>query len=166
MEAIWNHVPRYLGGGVVRQFNAFPVRANGDFYKIATEERRVFFRNLDQPKDNLLGVFMSRFLAPATLEGTVFLVHEPIDQVMETARRGSTTPASGRVRRAPDLSYDNINDGTRTAHDRPVRRVQRRTRPLRLEAGRQEGDVRRLQRLQAVGQGAQSTRKTWSARTR
>ncbi|MDQ1342529.1 MAG: hypothetical protein QG571_1147 [Pseudomonadota bacterium] len=84
LEAIWNHVPRYLGGGVERQFNAFPVRSSGDYYKIGTEERRVFFRNLDQPKDNLLGVFMSRFLAPATLEGTVFLVHEPIDQVKET----------------------------------------------------------------------------------
>ena len=112
MEAIWNHVPRYLGGGVVRQFNAFPVRANGDYYKIATEERRVFFRNLDQPKDNLLGVFMSRFLAPATLEGTVFLVHEPIDQVKETRSAWIYNSGQRRVRRAPDLSYDNINDGT------------------------------------------------------
>jgi hypothetical protein len=112
MEAIWNHVPRYLGGGVVRQFNTFPVRSNGDYYKIATEERRVFFRNLDQPKDNLLGVFMSRFLAPATLEGTVFLVHEPIDQVKETRSAWIYNSGQRRVRRAPDLSYDNINDGT------------------------------------------------------
>src|SRR5512137_783413 len=112
MEAIWNHVPRYLGGGVVRQFNAFPVRANGDFYKIATEERRVFFRNLDQAPDNLLGVFMSSFLAPATLEGTVFLVHEPIDQVKQTRSAWIYNAGQRRVRRAPDLSYDNVNDGT------------------------------------------------------
>jgi hypothetical protein len=112
LEAIWNHVPRYLGGGVTRQFNTFPVRANGDYYKIATEERRVFFRNLDQPKDNLLGVFMSRFLAPATLEGTVFLVHEPIDQVQEGRSAWIYNAGQRRVRRAPDLSYDNVNDGT------------------------------------------------------
>jgi Protein of unknown function (DUF1329) len=112
LEAIWNHVPRYLGGGVDRQFNAFPVRASGDYYKIGTEERRVFFRNLDQPKDNLLGVFMSRFLAPATLEGTVFLVHEPIDQVKETRSAWIYNSGQRRVRRAPDLSYDNVNDGT------------------------------------------------------
>ena len=112
LEAIWNHVPRYLGGGVERQFNAFPVRSSGDYYKIGTEERRVFFRNLDQPKDNLLGVFMSRFLAPATLEGTVFLVHEPIDQVKETRSAWIYNSGQRRVRRAPDLSYDNVNDGT------------------------------------------------------
>src|SRR5512137_1655151 len=112
LEAIWNHVPRYLGGGVLRQFNTFPVRGNGDYYKIATEERRVFFANLDQSKDNLLGVFMSRFLAPATLEGTVFLVHEPIDQVKEGRSAWIYNAGQRRVRRAPDLSYDNVNDGT------------------------------------------------------
>jgi hypothetical protein len=112
LEALWNHVPRYLGGGVVRQFNTFPVRSNGDYYKITTEERRVFFRNLDQAKDNLLGVFMSLFQAPATLEGTVFLVHEPIDQVKETRSAWIYNSGQRRVRRAPDLSYDNVNDGT------------------------------------------------------
>jgi hypothetical protein len=112
LEAIWNHVPRYLGGGVVRQYNSFPVRSNGDYYKISTEERRVFFRNLDQSRDNLLGVFMTRFLGPATLEGTVFLVHEPIDQVKEVRSAWIYNAGQRRVRRAPDLSYDNINDGT------------------------------------------------------
>jgi hypothetical protein len=112
LEAIWNHVPRYLGGGVKRQYNSFPVRANGDFYKIATEERRVFFRNLDTAPDNLLGVYMARFLAPATLEGTVFLVHEPIDQAKQVRSAWIYNAGQRRVRRAPDLAYDNINDGT------------------------------------------------------
>jgi hypothetical protein len=112
LEAIWNHVTRYLGGSVVRQYNTFPVRANGDYYKITTEERRVFYRNLDQAKDNLLGVFMQRFLGPATLEGTVFLVQEPIDQVKEQRAAWIYNSGQRRVRRAPDLSYDNINDGT------------------------------------------------------
>jgi hypothetical protein len=112
LEAIWNHVPRYLGGGVKRQYNSFPVRANGDFYKIATEERRVFFRNLDSSPDNLLGVYSARFLSPATLEGTVFLVHEPIDQVKQSRSAWIYNAGQRRVRRAPDLAYDNINDGT------------------------------------------------------
>jgi hypothetical protein len=112
LEAIWNQVPRYLGGGVKRQYNSFPVRSNGDFYKITTEERRVFFRNLDQLQENLLGVYSARFLAPATLEGTVFLVHEPIDQVKQTRSAWIYNAGQRRVRRAPDLAYDNINDGT------------------------------------------------------
>jgi hypothetical protein len=112
LEAIWNHVPRYLGGGVQRQYNQFPVRANGDYYKIATEEYRVFYRNLDTAPDNLLGVYSARFLAPATLEGTVFLVHEPIDQVKQSRSAWIYNAGQRRVRRAPDLAYDNINDGT------------------------------------------------------
>jgi len=112
LEAIWNHVPRYLGGGIKRQYNSFPVRANGDYYKIATEERRVFFRNLDTSPDNLLGVYMARFLSPATLEGTVFLVHEPLDQFKQARSAWIYNAGQRRVRRAPDLAYDNINDGT------------------------------------------------------
>jgi hypothetical protein len=112
LEAIWNHAPRYLGGGVKRQYNSFPVRSNGDHYRISTEERRIFNLNLDQPQDNLLGVYLARFLAPATLEGTVFLVHEPVDQVKQTRSAWIYNAGQRRVRRAPDLAYDNINDGT------------------------------------------------------
>ena len=36
VEAIFNHQQRYLGAGVVRDYNSFPVRANGDFYKIGS----------------------------------------------------------------------------------------------------------------------------------
>jgi hypothetical protein len=112
LEAIWNHAPRYVGGGVKRQYNSFPVRSNGDHYRIATEERRIFNANLDQPQDNLLGVYLARFLAPATLEGTVFLVHEPVDQVKQARSAWIYNAGQRRVRRAPDLAYDNINDGT------------------------------------------------------
>ena len=31
VEAIWNHELRYLGGGIYRLFNQFPVRAKGEF---------------------------------------------------------------------------------------------------------------------------------------
>jgi len=55
---------------------------------------------------------MSYFLAPATLEGTVFLVHEPLDQVKTARSAWIYNAGQRRVRRAPDLSYDNIVDGT------------------------------------------------------
>jgi hypothetical protein len=42
----------------------------------------------------------------------VFLVHEPIDQVAKTRSAWIYNAGQRRVRRAPDLSYDNINDGT------------------------------------------------------
>jgi hypothetical protein len=112
VEPMWNHNMKYIGGAVKRQYNQFPVRASGDFYKITTEERRVFLKNLDTAPDNLAGVYMARFLAPATLEGTVFLVHEPIDQVKQARSAWIYNAGQRRVRRAPDLAYDNINDGT------------------------------------------------------
>jgi hypothetical protein len=94
------------------RLNSFPVRASGDFYKIGVHEYRIFNSNLDQPQDNLLLAFMSYFLTPATLEGTVFLVHEPLDQVKTARSAWIYNAGQRRVRRAPDLSYDNIVDGT------------------------------------------------------
>jgi len=112
VEAIYNHQQRYLGSGVSRDYNSFPVRANGDFYKIGSHEYRIFNTALDQPQDNLLLAFQSAFTTPATLEGTVFLVHEPIDQVKQTRSAWIYNAGQRRVRRAPDLAYDNFTDGT------------------------------------------------------
>jgi len=112
MEAIWNHTLRYLGGGVDRNYHSFPVRANGDFYKIGVHEYRIFNQNMDPSQDNLLLGFLSYFTAPATLEGTVFLVHEPVDQVKQARSAWIYNAGQRRVRRAPDLAYDNVNDGT------------------------------------------------------
>ena len=112
LEVMWNHQQRYLGGGVDRNYHSFPVRANGDFYKIGAHEYRIFNQNLDQPQDNLLLAFLSYFTAPATLEGTVFLVHEPLDQVKQARSAWIYNAGQRRVRRAPDLAYDNVNDGT------------------------------------------------------
>jgi hypothetical protein len=112
LEAIWNHTLRYLGGGIDRNYSSFPVRASGDYYRIGVHEYRIFNANLDQPQDNLLLGFLSYFTAPATLEGTVFLVHEPVDQVKQTRAAWIYNAGQRRVRRAPDLNYDSINDGT------------------------------------------------------
>jgi hypothetical protein len=112
LEVMWNHQQRYLGGGISRDYDSFPVRGNGDFYRIRVHEYRIFNENLDQPQDNLLLAFMSYFLAPATLEGTVFLVHEPLDQVKQSRSAWIYNAGQRRVRRAPDLAYDNVNDGT------------------------------------------------------
>ena len=112
IEAIYNHQQRYLGPGVLREYNSFPVRANGDFYKIGAREYRIFNTSLDQPQPNLLLAFQSAFTTPATLEGTMFLVHEPVDQVKQTRSAWIYNAGQRRVRRAPDLAHDNFTDGT------------------------------------------------------
>ena len=112
LEVMWNHQQRYLGGGLERDYHSFPVRGNGDFYKVGAHEYRIFNANLDQPQDNLLLVFLSSLTAPATLVGTVYLVHEPLDQVKEMRSAWIYNAGQRRVRRAPELSYDSITDGT------------------------------------------------------
>jgi len=76
----------------------------------------------------LLG-FLSYFTAPATLEGTVFLVHEPVDQVKQSRSAWIYNAGQRRVRRAPDLAYDNVNDARKACARRTTstRSMARRT---------------------------------------
>jgi len=112
LEAIWNHLVRYLGGGVIRSGHSFPVRANGDYYKIGFRSTRIYSSNIEQPGDNRLFYALGLFTEPATLRGTAFLVHEPVDQVAESRSAWIYNAGSRRVRRAPDLAYDGVNDGS------------------------------------------------------
>lgn len=111
-EAIQNHMVRFLGGGFDRHYHWFPVRANGDSYKVGFREYRIWDENFDQHVDNRLFSFLGFFTNPPTLEGTVYLVHEPIDQVKESREAWIYNAGQRRVRRAPNLAYDNVADGT------------------------------------------------------
>jgi hypothetical protein len=112
IEAIWNHNVRYLGGGLDRNIVSFPVRANGSTFEIKANEVRIFSQNMDAPEPNRLLYFRSTLLSPATLVGGVTLVHEPLDQVKEQRSAWVYNAGQRRVRRAPDLAYDAITDGT------------------------------------------------------
>ncbi len=112
-EAILNYTMRYFGGGYEREYSWFPVRANGDTYRVGYVDRLVAAKNFDPPQTgNLLFAFYSRYTSPATLDGTVYLVHEPVDQVKESRSAWIYNSGLRRVRRAPDLAYDNIADGS------------------------------------------------------
>ena len=112
LEAIWNHLVRYLGGGIVRAGHSFPVRPNGDYFKIGFRSQRLYAQNVDGAEPNRLFYALGYFTEPATLRGTIFLVHEPADQVAEQRSAWIYNAGARRVRRAPDLAYDGINDGS------------------------------------------------------
>lgn len=112
LEAIWNHLVRYVGGGAIRSGNSFPVRANGDYFKIGFTSKRIYSQNMEDPEPNRLFYALGYFTEPATLKGTIFLVHEPVDQVAEQRSAWIYNAGARRVRRAPDLAYDGINDGS------------------------------------------------------
>jgi hypothetical protein len=112
LEAIWNHLVRYLGGGVERAGHSFPVRPNGDYYKIGFRSKRIYAQNVEGAEPNRLFYAMGYFTEPSTLRGTIFLVHEPVDQVAEQRSAWIYNSGARRVRRAPDLAYDGVNDGS------------------------------------------------------
>jgi hypothetical protein len=112
LEAIWNHLVRYLGGGIERSGHSFPVRSNGDYFKIGFTSRRIYAQNVENSEPNRLFYALGYFTEPSTLRGTIFLVHEPVDQVAEERSAWIYNAGQRRVRRAPDLAYDGINDGS------------------------------------------------------
>jgi hypothetical protein len=112
LEAIWNHLVRYLGGGIVRTGHSFPVRPSGDYFKIGFRAQRIYAQNVQGAEPNRLFYALGYFTEPATLRGTIFLVHEPVDQVAEQRSAWIYNSGARRVRRAPDLAYDGINDGS------------------------------------------------------
>jgi len=112
LEAIWNHLVRYVGGGTERIGHSFPVRANGDHFKIGFRSQRIYAQNMQDAEPNRLFYALGYFTEPATLRGTIFLVHEPVDQVAEQRSAWIYNAGARRVRRAPDLNYDGVNDGS------------------------------------------------------
>jgi hypothetical protein len=112
LEAIWNHLVRYVGGGTERVGHSFPVRANGDYFKIGFRSQRIYSQNMADAEPNRLFYALGYFTEPATLRGTIFLVHEPVDQVAEQRSAWIYNAGQRRVRRAPDLAYDGVNDGS------------------------------------------------------
>lgn len=111
-EVITNHLLRYIGGGYDREYAWFPVRPNGDSYKVGYKERVLSAVNLDPlQSNNFLFAFSTRYTSPATLEGTAYLVHDYVDSLKKTRDAWIYNAGLRRVRRAPDVAFDNVPDG-------------------------------------------------------
>jgi hypothetical protein len=57
--------------------------------------------------DNVILYFIQETTAPARVAGEILLVHETLDQSKEKRRAWLYNPGQRRVRRAPDVSFDN-----------------------------------------------------------
>jgi hypothetical protein len=57
---------------------------------------------------NIFALFMQKNLGPPRTAGTVTLVHDFIDSYMQPRKAWQYSPATRRVRRAPDISYDSL----------------------------------------------------------
>lgn len=122
VEVIWNHLTRYRGGAVVRDFVQVPVERDGTFVLSQVEDKLVFPRNLPDffkadEDQNINFYFYQIIKSPASLSGNVLLVHDTLDQVKEGRRAWQYNAGQRRVRRAPQVAYDSPGaaaDGLRT----------------------------------------------------
>lgn len=121
LEAIWNHKTRYRGTSVTRYNVQLAVQTSGDFQPyVLREDVRFHYSYPNQTPEKLENVilyFLQITTAPPRQAGNVLLIHETMDQIKEARRAWLYNPGQRRVRRAPNVSYDNPgtgSDGLRT----------------------------------------------------
>ena len=79
------------------------------------------YQNTSEPvtKDNnIISYFEQKITSPARLAGTILMVHETVNQVIQPRKAWVYNTGQRRVRRAPNVAYDNPGtaaDGMRTA---------------------------------------------------
>ncbi|PKO90558.1 MAG: DUF1329 domain-containing protein [Betaproteobacteria bacterium HGW-Betaproteobacteria-12] len=110
-EAMYNHTTKYFGGYKACR-DWLPTRANGDYYRVGFCEDMVQGQNMEPREPNNVFTFFGLYDAPATLVGTIYLVKDPVDYTIANRVAHIYNAGQRRVRRAPDLAYDNVDDGT------------------------------------------------------
>ncbi len=112
LEMVWNQTLRYRGFQLTRQFAAAPVTRGGDYtLQIVQDEAIIQWSNPDisstDQLDNISLFYISNTIAPARSAGNILLVHETIDQSKQNRAAWQYSPGTRRVRRAPNIAYDN-----------------------------------------------------------
>lgn len=121
LEAIWNHILRFRANFAEREIaQAAPTRSGG--YTLV-EFSDQFNLQYSQPGmtteklNNIILYFKQEVTAPARLAGGILLVHETLNQKAENRKAWLYNPGQRRVRRAPNVAFDNpgtASDGMRT----------------------------------------------------
>lgn len=111
-ENIFNQRLRYRGYKITRQYvSAAPTRSGE--YSIYTVQDEVIFPYADPTKtkveelDNIWAYYINNTISPARAAGNVVLVHDTTDAVVGQRKAWVYSPGTRRVRRAPNIAYDN-----------------------------------------------------------
>ena len=120
-QAIWNHKLKYKGVAIQRWANQTAPTASGAYTLVRLREELLglYYKpgNTTENLNNILVYFFQVVEAPARLAGNVLLVHETLNQAKQARQAWVYNPGQRRVRRAPNVAYDNpgtASDGLRT----------------------------------------------------
>lgn len=122
LEVIWNHILRYRGESAARYIGQAPVTRAGDYTMVVLEDEYYAPYHLpgatEEGLNNIIIQFRQRITEPARLVGQIVLVHETLNQAEEHRKAWIYNPGQRRVRRAPNVAFDNPGtaaDGLRTS---------------------------------------------------
>ncbi len=119
-ELIWNHKLAWVGKGLSHWNEQAAVTPDGNYTLTKLrEDIRCNYCQTQKPEllNNVSHYFLQIVTTPPRLAGTITLVHETMDQVKEVRRAWQYNPGQRRLRRAPQVGYDNPgtgSDGLRT----------------------------------------------------
>ena len=122
LHVIWNHILRWRADAAKRTIaQAAPTR-KGAYTLVKFEDKFDFIyshkRMSEKSLNNVIAYFQQKVVAPARLAGSILLVHETLDQSKEHRKAWLYNPGQRRVRRAPNVAFDNpgtASDGQRTS---------------------------------------------------
>lgn len=121
LECVWNHLLRYRGNTIARVIAQAAPTTSGTYTLVKIKEDIFIPYNQEGVSvadlDNRLAYFMQEVTEPAFLAGQILLVHDTLDQVAEPRQAWVYNPGQRRVRRAPNIAFDNpgtASDGQRT----------------------------------------------------
>jgi hypothetical protein len=122
VEVIWNHILRYRSTSGHYTFVQAVPTAGGSYVLVKIEQRALFAYSVPGATIASIGnkaiYFLEEVIAPPRLAGSLLLVHETVNQVQEPRQAWTYNPGQRRVRRAPNVAYDNpgtASDGQRTS---------------------------------------------------
>lgn len=122
IEVVWNHLTRYRGVAAARYISQAAPTRGGSYTLVDFQDDFLFNYTREgittADLDNVLIYFKQAVVAPARLAGTILIAHETLDQVKEPRRAWVYNAGQRRVRRAPNVAYDNPGtaaDGMRTS---------------------------------------------------
>lgn len=112
LEIVWNHTLRYRSFKVVREFSAVTPTASGAYTPVTVQDEAILqwsdpSKKRAEDLGNISIYYIANTTAPAARAGSVILVHESLNRAIEPRKAWQYSPGTRRVRRAPNIAYDN-----------------------------------------------------------
>jgi hypothetical protein len=110
-QAIWNHLLRYRADSAARTIGQAAPTRGGNYTLVKFRDEFYMQYSMEGKTEadlnNRILFFKQEVMAPARLAGGILLVGETLDQVKEHRNAWLYNPGQRRVRRAPNVAYDN-----------------------------------------------------------